>query len=117
MERASKTPITHATSAKKVNAATTAAKKRRRRHKAADVTRANKQSRITRLQVQAVQKRSQAKQEVNDVADNQEILGLAASRGDLTTVKKILSENPELINRPTNGDGYTPLHRACKVNF
>ena len=111
------TKQTDAKTTKEASSATTAAKKRRRKSQSSNSTRAKKQSRTTRVQIQAVQNRSKAKQELNHLASDEEILGLAASCGDLSTVKKILSKNPELINKPTNGDAYTPLHQACKVIF
>lgn len=36
----------------------------------------------------------------------------AAENGDLDLVKKLLSQDPELVN-VKDSDGYTPLHRAC----
>lgn len=39
----------------------------------------------------------------------------AAAKGQLEVMKELLSKNPNLINA-TDGDHYTPLHRACYSN-
>jgi len=39
----------------------------------------------------------------------------AAEKGDLEKIKKLLKDNPLLL-QCADKDGYTPLHRACYGN-